>query len=80
MTETPLTDFLANLADPSKLDRFRNDPATTAAAAGLSTDLIALLVSGHIGAIRLRGVQELERAGMAPPISDRWLGKVASDG
>jgi hypothetical protein len=27
MTETPLTDFLATLADPSKLDRFRNDPA-----------------------------------------------------
>jgi hypothetical protein len=71
MTQTPLTDFLSTLADPTTLDAFRDDPAATATAAGLPADLIDLVLSGHAGAIRFRAVQELERAGMAPSISDR---------
>lgn len=72
MNKTPLTDFLANLADPATLDKFRTDPAATAAAAGLSEELTKLVVAGHPGAIRVRGVQELERAGLAPKLSDKF--------
>ena len=75
MSKTPLTDFIATLADPTTLDRFRDDPAAIAAAAGLPADLIDLVQSGRSWAIRLRAVQELERAGLAPLISDKYLRK-----
>lgn len=73
MSDTPLTDFLATLADPATLDRFRADPAATAAAAGLSEELIAVVLGGHTGAIRVKAIQELERAGLAPLVSDKFV-------
>jgi hypothetical protein len=72
LSNTPLTDFIVGLADPAMLERFRADPAATAAAAGLSEDLIILLISDHSGAIRVRAIQELEHAGLAPLLSDKF--------
>jgi hypothetical protein len=72
MSETPLTDFLATLADPTTLEKFRYDPAGVLAAAGLSDDLANLVLFGDSGAIRVRGIQELERAGLAPIVSDKF--------
>jgi precorrin-3B methylase len=70
--ETPLTDFIASLADPATLERFRADPTATATAAGLSEDLVNLVVAGHPGTVRVRGIQELEHAGLAPVVSDKF--------
>ena len=72
MSTTPLTDFIATLADPATLERFLADPFTTAAQAGLSQEVAELLVSGHPGAIRVHAIRELERAGLAPLVSDRF--------
>jgi len=71
MHKTPLTDFIASLVDPVTLDRFRADPVATAAAAGLSEDLANLVIAGDPGTIHLRCMQELERAGLAPIVSDK---------
>jgi hypothetical protein len=73
MSNTPLTDFIASLADPATFDRFRSDPVATAVAAGLFEDIVRLVVTGHSGALRVRGMQELERAGLAPLITDKLL-------
>ena len=72
MSKTPLTDFIATLADPATLERFRLDPAAVVTEAGLPEDLKHLILEGHSGAIRVRAVQELERAGLAPQVSDRF--------
>jgi hypothetical protein len=72
MSETPLTDFIASLADPTILERFRANPAGTAAAAGLSAELANLVIIGHPGVLRVRGIKELERAGLAPLVSDKF--------
>jgi len=72
MNQTPLTDFIAGLADPAALERFRDDPAAVATAAGLSEDVVALVIGGHPGAIRIRAMQELERAGLAPVVADKF--------
>jgi len=72
MSTTPLTDFIATLADPATLERFLRDPFTTAAQAGLSDEVAELLVSGHPGAIRVHAIRELERAGLAPLVSDKF--------
>lgn len=72
MSKTPLTDFIATLADPITLERFRADPAAVMSKADLSMDLVRLILEGHSGAIRVRAVQELERAGLSPLVSDRF--------
>jgi hypothetical protein len=69
MSRTPLTDFLASLADPIKLERFRVDSTAVVTEAGLPLDLAQLILEGHSGAIRVRAVQELERAGLSPRVS-----------
>ena len=69
---TPLTDFLATLADPVTLDRFRAKPHAVMAEAGLPDDLVQLILKGHSGAIRVRALQELERAGLSPLVTDRF--------
>ena len=61
-----------SLADPLTLESFRADPVGTGVAADLSDDLVKLLVSSHAGAIRVRGVQELEPAGLALMVSDKF--------
>lgn len=76
MSETPLTDFLATLADPTELERYRRDPDAVLAEAGLSEDLAALVRAGHSGAIRVRAVQELEQAGLSPVVSNLFGGTV----
>jgi hypothetical protein len=72
MSKTPLTDFIATLADPPTLDRFRTDPTAVMLEAGLSSDLVDLVIQGHSGAIRVRAVKELERAGLSPHVSDKF--------
>jgi precorrin-4 methylase len=72
VSDTPLTDFLATLAEPTALARFRADPDGVIAAAGLPDDLAALVRDGHPGAIRVRAVKELEAAGLAPLVSDKF--------
>jgi len=72
MSKTPLTDFIATLADPSILERFRVNPASVVSEAGLTPDLAHLILDGHSGAIRVRGVQELEQAGLSPRVSDKF--------
>ncbi|HEV2638814.1 MAG TPA: SAM-dependent methyltransferase [Actinocrinis sp.] len=69
---TPLTDYLATLADPAQLAAFRADPAGHTAQAGLSEELAALVLAGHSGALRVRAVKELEQAGLAPVVSDKF--------
>lgn len=71
MSSTPLTDFIASLADPAMLERFRANPAGTAAAAGLSAELANLII-GDPGTLLVRGIEELERAGLAPLVSDKF--------
>lgn len=72
MSNTPLTDFVATLADPFTLERFRLDPAAVVSQAKLPIDLARLILDGTPGAIRVRAVQELERAGLAPIVSDKF--------
>jgi hypothetical protein len=76
MSDTPLTDFIATLANPVLLERFRRDPYAVLSEAGLSKELTSLILEGHPGAIRVRAVQELERAGLAPLVSDQFGGPV----
>src|SRR5262245_22439716 len=72
MSATPLTDFLATLADPLALEKFRADPFGAVRRAKLSPELAQLVLEGHPGAIRIRAVQELERAGLSPLVSDKF--------
>lgn len=72
MSKTPLTDFIATLADPVRLERFRADPAAYMKKAKLSRELMQLLLDGHSGAIRIQAVHELERAGLSPLVSDKF--------
>src|ERR1039458_9991298 len=72
MSNTPLTDFIATLADPIALERFRADPQAVMSEAGLPENLTKLILEGHSGAIRVRAVQELERAGLSPRVSDQY--------
>jgi siroheme synthase len=71
MSQTPLTDFLATLADPTTLERFRSDPTVVVSEADLPMDLVQLIHEGHSGAIRVRAIQELERAGLSALVSDK---------
>lgn len=73
---TPLTDFLATLADPETLDRFRRDPQRVVDEVGLSPEDRAAVLAGIRGPLRLRGIWELERAGLSPLISDRFTAGV----
>lgn len=70
--KTPLTEFIATLADPTMLEHFRNDPNSVMLEAGLSEDLRNLIQEGHSGAIRIRAVQELEHVGLSPKVSDKF--------
>src|SRR5689334_4486024 len=72
MGETPLTEFLATLANPLSLESFRADPGAFVSHAKLPADLAQLILEGHPGAIRVRAVQELERAGLSPLVSDKF--------
>jgi hypothetical protein len=80
VAQTPLLDYLAQLADPANLDSFREDPAGHAARAGLSEELSSLVLAGHRGALRVRGVKELEEAGLAPVVSDKFGGGSGGEG
>lgn len=71
MSKTPLNDFLASLADPITLDRFRADPIAIASAFGLSEDQIRLVAEGNLVAIRFQAVQELEVVGLAPMVTNK---------
>jgi precorrin-3B methylase len=72
MSRTPLTDFVAILAEPSALERFRSEPAAMATEAGLTPDLLKLILEGDSHAIRIRAIQELEGAGLSPQLSDKF--------
>ncbi|GAO44095.1 SAM-dependent methyltransferase [Flavihumibacter petaseus] len=72
MPDTPLTDFLASLADPVKLELFTENPVAYLEKAGLSQELTNLILRGHSGAIRIEAVRELERAGLSPVVSDKF--------
>jgi hypothetical protein len=72
MSGTPLTDFVATLAEPSALERFRSEPAAMATEAGLAPDLLKLILDGDSHAIRIRAIQELEGAGLSPQLSDKF--------
>jgi siroheme synthase len=69
---TPLTDFIATLAEPGLLQRYRADPAAVIAEARLPAELTELLLQEHSGAIRVRAVLELESAGLSPRVSDQF--------
>ena len=71
---TPLADYLVSLANPQELQKFRADPAAHATRAGLPSELVALVASGHPGALRLYVTRELEAAGLAPVLSHKFGG------
>jgi hypothetical protein len=77
MTKTPLTDFLATLADPLALDHFRADPRSVVEHAKLPVELADLVLQGHPGAIRVHAVKELEAAGLSPLISQYFISGAA---
>jgi precorrin-3B methylase len=72
MSKTPLTDFIATLAEPTTLERFRLNPSAVVSEAYLPLDLAQLILEGNSGAIRVQAVQELERAGLSPLVSDKF--------
>lgn len=75
-TQTPLCDFLVKLADSAYLDSFRKNPEAILDSSALSADLRNLILSQNRGLIRIRAVQELEKAGFSPV----YTNKIDSDG
>lgn len=70
--DTPLTDFVASLAEAEVFERFRRAPREVLDETALGEDARAVLLGDHRGLLRLRGIQELERAGLSPLVSDKF--------
>lgn len=71
--DTPLNDFIADLANPQLLARYRANPLEVLAGAGLSDTQQQLLSSNERGLLRVRLLQELERTGYAPLVSNNLV-------
>ncbi|MFC4811675.1 SAM-dependent methyltransferase [Paenibacillus sp. GCM10023250] len=72
LAKTPLNDFLALLADPKYLDHYKQSKAELIETSGLSEEYRSLLKEGNRGRIRIKAIQELEEAGLAPKLSDKF--------
>ena len=71
-SKTPLTDFLARLSDPRFLDKYNQNPQAVFDASGLGEEYRSLIQSGNRGLIRVRAIQELEKAGLASMVTDKY--------
>ena len=70
--ETPLNDFIARLGNPNFLTCYAANPTEVAAESGLSESQQHLLNGTDRGLLRVRLIQELERAGFAPLVSNKF--------
>lgn len=70
--DTSLTDFVTSLANPEVFERFRQNPQEVLSKTQLSDEGKAILLGDFRGLLRVRGIQELERAGLSPLITDKF--------
>lgn len=70
--KTPMNDFVARFGHPAVLARYLANPSEVVSEAGLSDVEQHWLNGSDRGLLRVRLIQELEKAGYAPLVSDKF--------
>ncbi|WP_332852301.1 SAM-dependent methyltransferase [Duganella sp. S19_KUP01_CR8] len=70
--ETPMNDFISRLRNPAFLASYLANPSEQLAKAGLSDVEQHWLSTSDRGLLRVRLIQELEKAGFSPLVSDKF--------
>ncbi|GGC84123.1 hypothetical protein GCM10011512_08670 [Tersicoccus solisilvae] len=71
LAPTPLTSLLVELADPVAAERYRVDPNAYLAGRGIDETSGYAVLENLRGRMRLEAQRELERAGLAPLVTDK---------
>ncbi|PEU18132.1 MULTISPECIES: SAM-dependent methyltransferase [unclassified Bacillus (in: firmicutes)] len=72
LSKTPLIDFLSRFSNQEFLDKYNKNPQEVLDESGLREEYRYLIKNGNRGLLRIRATQELEKAGLAPMITDKY--------